>query len=118
MKRIIMIGFLVCNGLLCQQSFAQGKDSVLIKLDALELKKELVTKEEKEALKKKIIAINEKHDKNEISFEEAEKLKKEAAELHALNIDNRLAIIENSIALINCSVTASKLSSPSLASTP
>ncbi|MDO9595112.1 MAG: hypothetical protein Q7J19_08965 [Lutibacter sp.] len=100
MKRIIIIGFLVLNGLLCQQSFAQEKDSLQVKLEALELKKELVTKEEKEALKKKIIAINEKYEKNEISFEESEKLKKEAAELHALNIDNKLAIIENSISLL------------------
>lgn len=100
MKRIIIIVLLVCNGLLCQQSFAQEKDSVLVKLEALELKKEQVTKEEKEALKKKIIEINKKRDKSEISFEEAEKLKKEAAELHALNIDNRLSIIENSISLL------------------
>ena len=101
MKRtIIIIGLLVWNGLLCQQSFAQEKDSVLVKLEALEIKKEQVTKEEKEALKKKIIEINEKRDKSEISLEEAEKRKKEAAELHALNIDNRLAIIENSISLL------------------
>jgi hypothetical protein len=90
MKRIIIIGFLVLNGLLCQQSFAQEKDSLQVKLEALELKKELVTKEEKEAIKKKIIAINEKYEKNEISFEESEKL----------NIDNKLAIIENSISLL------------------
>jgi hypothetical protein len=100
MKRIIIIGLLVWSGLLCQQSFAQEKDSIQVKLEALEHKKEQVTKEEKEALKKKIIEINEKRDKSEISLEEAEKRKKEAAELHALNIDNRLAIIENSISLL------------------
>lgn len=56
---------------------------------------EAVVEEEKSALRKEVEAINKQLEKELISFEEAEQLKKEAAEKRAKNIDNRLAIISN-----------------------
>jgi len=67
--------------------------------DTLEQKKEQIINEEKEALKKEVIAINERFNEGEITSEEAKKLKEEAAEVHALNIENKIAILENSMAL-------------------
>ena len=71
------------------------------KIAELELKKEAVKNEERDFLKVKVEAINKKLDNNEITTEEAEKLKKEAAKKHALNIENRIAIIENEISLLS-----------------
>jgi hypothetical protein len=69
-------------------------------IDSLEASKERVIKEEKEALKKEVVAINEQLDNEEITMEQANELKSEAAEKHALNIENRIAIIDNKIALL------------------
>ena len=70
------------------------------KIEQLTTQKELIKNSEKEALKKGVETINERLDSNEISLEEATKLKKELAEKHALNIENRLAIIDNRISLL------------------
>lgn len=66
---------------------------------ALKEKKEAVIFEEKEALKEEVIEINERFNNDEITREEADKLKKKAADIHALNIENRIAILENEAAL-------------------
>lgn len=63
----------------------------------LEEKKEQIIAEEKAALKKEVEAINARLEAREISISEANKLKEEAAKKHALNIENRIAIIENEI---------------------
>ena len=60
--------------------------------------KERVKYEEKQLLKGEVEAINQRLDKGEISKEQAETLKQEAAKKHALNIENRLAIIDNQMA--------------------
>ncbi|WP_417197101.1 hypothetical protein [Bizionia sp.] len=70
------------------------------KIEQLENQKTLVQNEEKEQLKQAVEAINVRLDNKEISYEEASKLKSAAAEKHALNIENRLTIIENRIALL------------------
>ena len=62
--------------------------------------KKTIEHEEREALKTKVQAINQRLDKGEISQNEANLLKKEAAEKHALNIENRIAIIDNKIELL------------------
>lgn len=100
MKKTVIFLFLVWNSIVCQQVFSQDTKALKDKLEVLELKKEVVVTSEKEALKKEVIAINRKLEQGEISVEEADKLKKEAAQLHALNIDDRLVIIENSISLL------------------
>jgi hypothetical protein len=79
--------------MLCSQISAQETD------DTLQQKKEQIIREEKEALKKKVLEINNRFNEGEINSEEAEKLKEEAAEIHALNIENKIAILENSVAL-------------------
>jgi len=62
--------------------------------------KESIEEEEKSALKIKIEAINERLSRGDISQEEADRLKQEAAQLHALNIENRIGIIDNKIELL------------------
>lgn len=100
MKKTLIFLFLVGNSLVCQHLFSQETESFQQKLEEFELQKEEVLTSEKEALKKEVVAIQKKMEQGEISSEVAEKLKKEAAELRALNIDNRLAIIENSVSLL------------------
>jgi len=69
---------------------AQVNDGVKI-----ETIKENIKAEERDALKVDIEAINKRLSKQEITYAEAEKLKKEAAEKRALNIENRVAIAVN-----------------------
>lgn len=59
-----------------------------------------IEKQEKDILKLKISKINKRLDNKEITAEEAENLKKEAAKIAALNIENRKAIIDQKIALL------------------
>lgn len=82
-----------------QQMAAQETDN-LDEIERLKAQREYVQNSEKDALKREVEAINERLDNDEISLEEATQLKKELAEKHALNIENRLAIIDNRIALL------------------
>jgi len=78
-----------------QEPETKGENiEMLIKL------KKTIEQEEREALKTKVEAINQRLGKGEISQNEANQLKKEAAEKHALNIENRIAIIDNKIELL------------------
>ena len=70
------------------------------KIKKLEEQKEEIISTEKEDLKAEVEKINRRLENNEIDWEEAEKLKSEAAKKHALNIRNRVAIIDNQIALL------------------
>ncbi len=70
------------------------------KLELLEKSKEQIVEEEKDALKEEVETIMQRQENGEITEEEAEKLKNEAAERRALNIENRLAIVDNKIALL------------------
>ena len=69
-------------------------------IEALKKEKDTIIAQEKEALKKEVEKINLRYEKNEIDWEEAEKLKSEAAKKHAMNIQNRVAIIDNKLALL------------------
>lgn len=62
--------------------------------------KDVEIQKEKDALKLEIESINKKLDEHTITQEEADNLKMEAAQKHALNIENRMAIIDNKIALL------------------
>jgi len=99
MKRILLISLLISQVFLCQQLFAQETGKSSEQDEKIKQKKEQIIKEEKEALKKEVLAINTRLNKGEITQEEADKLKEEAAEIHALNIENKIAIIDNSVAL-------------------
>lgn len=70
------------------------------KIETLQDVKDRIKNEEREFLKAEVEAINIKLDKGEISESEAEALKMEAAKKRALNIENRIAIIDNKIALL------------------
>lgn len=67
--------------------------------DETEEKKQRIVQIEKEALTNEVEKINDRLTNNELTFEEAETLKKEAATKHALNIENKVAILENTVAL-------------------
>ena len=99
MKKILLIAFIVSQVILCPQLMAQENNKGVEKENSLEQKREQIITEEKEALKNKIIAINKRFNNGEISSEETDSLKEEAAEIHALNIENKIAILENSVAL-------------------
>lgn len=70
------------------------------KVEVLKQKRKDVIAAEKEELRLEVEEINERLDKNEITLEEADNLKEQAAKKHALNIENRIAIIDNKIALL------------------
>ncbi|CAM3284915.1 hypothetical protein [Aequorivita lipolytica] len=62
--------------------------------------KEKIIQEEKDALLADVENINKRLETGSLNKAEAETLKQEAAENHALNIENRLAIIDNKVALL------------------
>ena len=70
------------------------------KIKTLKTIKEKITKEEKDFLKAEVEAINRRLEKAEMTNTEAEALKKEAAKKRAMNIENRIAIVNNKIALL------------------
>ncbi len=65
----------------------------------LEEARQVVVESEKQALKRAVEDINDQLEAGTITEGEADKLKMEVAEKHALNIENKLAIIDNKIAL-------------------
>ena len=62
--------------------------------------KEEIKQEEKAFLKAEVETINVKLEKGEITPEEADNLKMEAAKKRAKNIENRIAIVDNKIQLL------------------
>ena len=70
------------------------------KIELLEKQKERIKTEERDRLKAEVEAIDRRLEKGEITADEAERLKNLAAEKHAANIDNRIAIVDNKIALL------------------
>ncbi len=99
MKQILLIAFIISQVVCCPQIYAQENENNTEKEASLEQKKEQIIAEEEEALKKEVLAINERFNNGEITSEESDRLKDKAAEIHALNIENKIAILENSIAL-------------------
>ena len=70
------------------------------RIESLKEQREKITDQERSYLKIEVETINERLEKGEITQKEANKLKQEAAEKRALNIENRTAIIDNKIALL------------------
>ncbi len=82
---------------------AQGisaQTDVQQQIDSLRLQKVQINLQEKEALKKEVEEIVQRQKNGEITLEEARELKQEAAKKRALNIENKLAILDNTIALM------------------
>ncbi|GAA4893605.1 hypothetical protein GCM10023311_17730 [Flaviramulus aquimarinus] len=70
------------------------------KVEELSKLREDIKNQEKAFLKAEVEAINLRLENGEITNEEAEKLKKEVAKKRALNIENRIVIINNKISLL------------------
>jgi hypothetical protein len=70
------------------------------KIEELKKLRDDIKNQEKEFLKAEVEAINRRLDNDEISYKEAETLKKKVAKKRALNIENRIAIINNKISLL------------------
>ena len=66
----------------------------------LQAQKEKIVNEEKEALKNEVLEINRRLENKELTEEQASTMKKEAAQKHARNIEDKLAIIESQIDLL------------------
>jgi len=81
------------------------------KIEILKELKEKIRTEEREFLKEEVEAINMRFEANEITEAEANRLKKEVAKNRALNIENRLAIVDNKIALLERNTDVSMVSS-------
>ncbi|MFI1745198.1 hypothetical protein [Thalassobellus sediminis] len=69
-------------------------------IEMLEKIKITIQEQERGYLKEEVVAINKRLENSEITFLESENLKKEAAKKHALNIENRIAIVNNKIELL------------------
>lgn len=70
------------------------------KIETLKEQKTKITQQEKEALKYEVENINERLHDGSLKEEEANLLKQKAAEKRALNIENRIAIVDNQINLL------------------
>ena len=91
--------------LLLQAEFLKAQDENVsgankVKIEVLKKQKERIQNEERDLLKAEIEGINARLEKGEISQAEADHLKKTVAEKRAANIENRLAIVDNKIALL------------------
>ncbi len=89
---ILLLSFLSQN-LLGQEGHEQ-------QIEDLRVQKERIIQQEKEALKEEVKDINRRMERGALSEEEANTLKAEVAKKRALNIENRVAIIDNKIQLI------------------
>ena len=90
---VLFLLAMLAQCLVAQESYEE-------KVTLLKEQKERITTQEKEALKQEVAQINERLDNGDLTLEEAKKLKEEAAKKRALNIENRHAIIDNKIALL------------------
>ncbi|TLP73059.1 hypothetical protein [Maribacter sp. ACAM166] len=77
-----------------------GQEGYEKKVELLKEQKVNITQQEKEALKYEVENINERLENGSITEEEATRFKKQAAEKRALNIENRIAIVDNQINLV------------------
>ncbi|WP_299603043.1 hypothetical protein [uncultured Aquimarina sp.] len=99
MRTLIM--FVVITTMTLNAQFLTAQESENAdKIEELKKEKEGIVLSEKEQLKKGVEEINERLVKGEITTDEAQDLKESLAKKHALNIENRLAIVDNQIALL------------------
>ncbi|KAA3625004.1 MAG: hypothetical protein DWP94_02105 [Flavobacterium sp.] len=98
--KLITFCTLVTVWLLGMASIQAQDPEILSKIEVLEATKDRIVEEEKDALKASVEGINQRLELEQISQAEANELKQKMAEKHALNIENRLAIIDNKIELL------------------
>ncbi len=92
-----IIAYIVFGLLLFVSNVNAQDKSFEAKMKALSTQMDEVITSEKALLKEKIKSIEKIYNKDEISYEEAEKQKKEATELHANNIKTKIASIEKEV---------------------
>lgn len=97
--RTLILLFIAVLGFATQDIQAQSETKTE-SIEQLNAQKEQVIIDEKQALKIEVLAINKRFENGEISKEEADLLKKEAATKHARNIEDKLAILESKIDLL------------------
>ncbi len=100
MKAQMILILFLWFGYSSQTTTAQQNNPGKERIARLEAKKDSIHQEEKDALKVKVQRIEDRLQKAEISQEEAQKLKREAARQHAQNIENKMEIVNNQIALL------------------
>lgn len=83
---MIMLCFLVSKAI-AQETFEQRAKAIALRI-------ETITKEEKDALKEEVEAVNKLLEKGEIDLEEADKRKMELADARAKNIETRVGAEE------------------------
>ncbi|MFK5972664.1 MAG: hypothetical protein QM485_05230 [Flavobacteriaceae bacterium] len=95
MKRIAIYLTFILAFIFTQNLVAQEwKEERMVRLNA---QKEIISQQEKEALKLEVEDINERLKNQQIAEDEANTLKTSAANKRALNIENRLAIINKKL---------------------
>lgn len=104
MKKAILFTFLAFGISFCGMAQNTETDTTKTKsqekVEELTVKKEGVRTVEKTKLKETVKAIDEKLDNGEITAEQAQTLKEKAAKKHALNIQNKLDLLDLNISLI------------------
>ncbi|MEO9513354.1 MAG: hypothetical protein ABJN84_11770 [Flavobacteriaceae bacterium] len=80
--------------------YVVGQERYEQKIEALKYRKEKIREQEKEALKFEVEEINRRLNEGSISKEEAKTLKEAAATKRALNIENRIDIVNSQISLL------------------
>lgn len=76
------------------------KNQAELRIERLIQFKDSITQHEKASLKSEVETIHKRFEKGEITKLQADTLKQEMAEKRALNIENRLSIVDSQIALI------------------
>ncbi len=77
-----------------------GQEDYRNEIENLKAQREQVTEQEREALKKEVEIINSRLERGTITAEYASELKQQAADKRARNIEDRQAIIDSRIALL------------------
>lgn len=109
MKIITYYTAIVVWALAMTLSYGQETIDYQEKINELRNSKEQIINQEKDALKATVEEINRQLDAGTIDKEEADRLKQEAAEKRALNIQNRVSIVDNQIALLERNKDANSL---------
>lgn len=119
MNTIIKLALVAVLALFVQNVTAQITDETVLnenvfdydlEMSRLKEQKNALYEGERSRLKRQILSIQRRLEKGAITADEAEILKKEAAQKTALNIDNKLAIIDNRIALLERNKTYESIS--------
>lgn len=85
----------------CVQNLTAQKNDYKAEIKALTEYREGIEESEKKALQEDILKIEKRLEKAEITKDEAQKLKEEAAQKRALNIEDKVAIANSQIALVD-----------------